>query len=242
MKKALLVGAAIISAAGMTSALANQITVGPGYGPYQTGSGGEFTMKPVNPAGWLDISLYAAGVTRDVGGNTGTYQSFCIEGGETINANTTYDAVKSQNAVWGSVGPAGDPLSVGTGWLYSQFARASWTAGLSYDYTNPGRSTGAGSSADLLQLAIWWLEGENSVAYNAGNLYMKGVVDKFGSEALAKANGSWNYGVYAVNLTAVTTGARAQDGLIYVPDGGMTLMLLGVGLGGLALTNRRARR
>ena len=163
-------------------------------------------------------------------------------GGETINANTTYDAVKSQNAVWGSVGPAGDPLSVGTGWLYSQFARASWTAGLSYDYTNPGRSTGAGSSADLLQLAIWWLEGENSVAYNAGNLYMKGVVDKFGSEALAKANGSWNYGVYAVNLTAVTTGARAQDGLIYVPDGGMTLMLLGVGLGGLALTNRRARR
>ena len=95
---------------------------------------------------------------------------------------------------------------------------------------------------DNLETNFIAFENEKAIAYNAGNIYMKGVVDKFGSQALAQANGAWNYGVYAVNLTVPGTGAVAQDGLIYVPDGGMTLMLLGVGLGGLALTGRRARR
>jgi hypothetical protein len=45
------------------------------------------------------------------------------------------------------------------------------------------------------------------------------------------------YGVYVLNLTSGTT--NNQDQLILVPDGGLTVMLLGLGVGGLALISRK---
>jgi hypothetical protein len=248
MKRKLVVGLAVAAVAVPCAMAVNQIDIGypgSGYGPYVTGQGGEFTFTAIG--GWLDTSLYSADPntkTKNVGVD-GTFQTFCIEGGETIQPyNTTtapppYNAVLNNNAVYGGVGAAGDPISVGTGWLYSQFARASWQNGLSYDYTNPGRSGDTSSSAHKLQQAIWWLESENGVVYDPNNIYMAGVVSKFGTELLAKANGGWNYGVKALNLTIPGTGARAQDGLFYVPDGGMTMAMFGMGLAGLGLFARR---
>lgn len=237
MKKtvlAVLVGMALVPAA-----VANQVQVGysgSGYGMYQTGLGGEFTLNPLT--GWLDLSGYVA-ETKDIG-VAGTFQTFCVEGGEYIYPYPTkYDAVISRNAIQGGVGPTGDAISVGTGWLYSQFATMNWDAGLGYNY-----STGRSGSADLLQRAIWWLEGEEGIAYNASNPYMAALVVKFGSKDNAKADGGWNYGVYALNLKNPTTGALAQDQLVYthVPDGGLTLMLLGLGLGGVGMVSRKLRK
>jgi hypothetical protein len=250
MRKSIVILAVALMA--VTVAFADQIQVGyPGQplGPYTGGNGGgEFTFLPINPAGWLNLSNYDAGVTRDVG-VSGSFQTFCIEGNEGIygydeinidvDKSWPYDATLSQNAMQGSMGPSGDPVSVGTGWLYSQFAR-----GVLSGYTY-GPSVGARqTSAGLLQQAIWWLEGEKSVVYSAANPFMAAVVNHFGSEALAQADGGWNYGVYALNLTKTTqtgTVKRIQDGLVYVPDGGMTLILLGIAFAATAFAYSRIR-
>ena len=138
----------------------------------------------------------------------------------------------NNNAVQGGTGNnTGDPLSVGTGWLYSQFASGT----LGYNYGAANRTT----SANALQTAIWWLEGE--VGGDANSTYSLAAVAHFGSAAAAMADGGWNYGVHALNLTE--NGERRQDVLYYtVPDGGTTLMLLGLGLSGLAFASNRIRR
>jgi len=223
-------------------AMADQVRVGypgAGYGPYQTGRGGEFTLTPLNPTGWLDLSYYGAGA-RNAG--TGSFQTFCLEGGENIYPySATYDAVVQRNAVSGGIGPAGDPLSVGTGWLYSQFASGNWTTGLSYSYIG---TSARRADADLFQKAIWWLEGEEGITYDAGNKFMLAVVTQFGSEAAAAADGAWRYGVFALHLTSAN-GGPVQDQLYYsgvpVPESGATVMLLGFALAGLGFVSRKFR-
>jgi hypothetical protein len=216
------------------------------YGPYQTGVGGEFTLNVVQG---LDTSQYAAQVSN-IAGVAGTFQTFCIEGMEVIYPYpATYNGALSDTAMFGGVKPdgVGDPISKGTGWLYTQFATASWENGLTYHYTDSNRSGFVGSSADLLQKAIWWLEGEENIAYNANNLFMKAVVDKFGSQAAAMADNGGQFSVYALNLwgtgaTDTLQNSRVQDQLYYhVPDGGGTLMLLGGALMGLGVLRRKFR-
>jgi hypothetical protein len=221
-------------------ALADQIQIGysgSSYGPYQSGSGGEFTVNPVNPAGWLDLSGYLSGTTRDIG-VTGTFQTFCIEMSEYISGySATYNAEINQNAMYGGAGggASGDPVSVGAGWLYSQFALGTLQG---YNYGSDRLA-----SAAALQQAIWYLEGE--VASAAGNPFVALVISQpqFGTIGAAKADGGNTYGVFALNLTNPATGVRAQDQLYFhrVPDGGMTLMLLGGALIGLGALRRRFR-
>jgi hypothetical protein len=228
--------------------MAGKIYVG-SYGPYQTGVGGEFTYQVVatTPA-WPSLSGYstlASGYEASP-----SFQTFCIEGSEYIYRNTTYDAALNSKAMYGGNYPDGDPISQGTGWLYSQFARASWDAtyNLSYNY-GANRS----SSADALQKAIWWLEGEEGIGYNSGNIYMAAVVAKFGSacggdltcaQDKAKSGKASDYGVYAINMWAEghfgEKDYRRQDGLFFsVPDGGTTLVLLGGALMGLGALRRK---
>lgn len=241
----LAVAVAVVGLA-LPAAIANQVQVGysgAGYGPYQTGLGGEFTLNDLNPEGWLDLSGYAS-VTKNFG-PTGitSFQTFCLEGGEYLYPySTTYDAVVNTKALYGGVGPSGDALSAGTGWLYQQFATGVWEGSLSYSYAggNATEIAARKDSAGKFQDTIWWLEGEEGKTYDASNPYMKAVVDKFGSEANAKADGGSTYGVYALNLTVPGTGGRAQDQLYYkVPDGGMTVALLGMGLAGVGFFARR---
>ena len=227
-------------------AFADQVQVGyPGssFGPYQSGEGGEFTLNDINAEGWLDLSGYVAGKTSNFGGIT-SFQTFCIEKSEFIQAyNTIYDAKLNTRALYGSEGPAGDPVSAGTGWLYSQFAR-----GVLSGYAYSGTEAAREASAGLLQKALWWLEGEE--VFNAGNIYMAAVVANFGgSQANAKADGGAIYGVSALNLWLPGTNPaiasnRAQDQLFYkpVPDGGHILALLGMAFCGMAIASRRLRR
>ena len=246
MKKltiALLLGASFALA---PPAIADQVQVGYAgapFGPYQSGVGGEFTLNDINADGWLDLSGYVAGKTSNFGGIT-SFQTFCIEKTEFIQAyNTIYDAKLNTRALYGSEGPTGDPISKGTGWLYSQFAQ-----GVLSGYAYSGTEAAREASAGLLQKAIWWLEGEE--VFNAGNIYMAAVVANFGgSQANAQADGGAIYGVSALNLwlpgTDPTIAAnRGQDQLFYkpVPDGGTTVALLGMALCGMAIASRRFRR
>jgi hypothetical protein len=241
-------------ALGASPVFASEIPVGPihvGYshsdfGPYQSGQGGEFTLQDVG--GWLDLVGYKAGVTSGIGpDDILSFQSFCIEKSEVIDGGTTYNATLNENAMNGGVSHGGDPVSVGTGWLYSQFAQ-----GTLDDYTYSGSSWARRASAAELQNAIWWLEGDGT--YDRHNDFMVAVVAEFGSKAAAKADGGAQYGVYALNLWSGSdsTRHRAQDQLYFqglptasqetVPDGGQTAVMLGGALVGLAWWARRVGR
>lgn len=131
--------------------------------------------------------------------------------------------VNNTSAVWGGVGPTGDPISKATAWLFSQFASGSLSG---YDYTvGSGRATDAGN----LQKAIWWLEQESSAysgigdteadATSADNEWLDLAKSQLGYASYLDmrtddANGA--YGVRVMNLYDLN-GDRAQD-MLMVPE------------------------
>jgi len=184
---------------------------GSAYGQYQTDRGGEFTLRFVTdpPA----LGGYASTV-KDVG-VSGTFQTFCLEESEYIYPYpNTFDVVVNNKAIRGGVGggPQGDPLSVGTAWLYSQFAQGTLA---NYNYTTGNRHTSAGA----LQNTIWGLEDEAGDP-GASNIFRQAVIAKFGTWADAKADASDGlYGVHVLNMYGPLPGSTTygQDQLIYLP-------------------------
>jgi hypothetical protein len=158
------------------------------------------------------VNLNTAAVFGGVGGG--------VVGGDPLNLSGT-----------------GDPVSRGTGWLYSQFAQG----------TLPGYGYEADrlDSAAALQQAIWYLEDEIPTTYVSGtNVYVDAAITHFGTLDAAKGGTAADFGVYALNLWTgdpyASTGA--QDQLFYhVPDGGTTLMLLGGALMGIGALRRKFR-
>ncbi|MBP7051966.1 MAG: hypothetical protein KBE65_13210 [Phycisphaerae bacterium] len=203
---------------------------GSNYGPYQTGLGGEFT---VNPSGWDPLPYYADDKDLKDVGVDGTFQTFCLERLETISAYPSeYAVVLSDSAVYGGVGGA-DPLSIGTAWLYKQFQDGT------LDYAYDGTTAERKYDADLLQKAIWWLEGEKD---GAENKYTALAISQFGSAANAKADNDGAYAVRVMNLWdknyVGVLGHQHQDLLVCVPVPGAVLL----GLLGLGYAGRRLRK
>ena len=132
-----------------------------GYGPYQTGRGGEFSLLP-NAELKSVLGTYDAKALYN--GTAGTaFQTFCLEENEYIYSNTEHSATISNAAINGGVGGATDgedPISVGTAYLYFQFAK-----GTLPNYNYEGTATNRKSSAGELQQAIWWLENEPSTVH-----------------------------------------------------------------------------
>jgi len=226
LKTALIVLA--LSSIAFTQSFANTITLGANNGSYRVGVGGEFNWIPNggNPdnlgAGYSASALLGSG-----------FESFCIQYGEHISFGGTYEYAIGTAAK----GPTGtDEVSVGTAWLYSQFATGTLAG---YNYT-PG--AGRAASAGDLQNAIWYLEGE--ISSIGSNAFITAATTHFGGLANAEQDALGSYGVYALNLGPVGTKSDwcNQDQLIYCPvsEGGVTLAMLGFGLLGLALAKRRA--
>jgi hypothetical protein len=228
---------------------------------YHTGSGGEFSIA--NYTGINNNSYVDTGTDMTSTKNIGTtltgqinFETFCLETGE-YAASPSYFVVGSAAARGGTANST-DALSMGTAYLYSEFAKGtlSVTGGNYFAAGDPSRATEAG----LLQQAIWWLEGEGSDisdATYASNPYANAVVTMFGGIGGAKADAEAGYlGVYVLNnfTTAAARDAwaqnrtfddtkKAQDFLYYsVPDAGSTLMLLGGALMGLGALRRRFTR
>ena len=178
----------------------------------------------------------------DVGNNGSIdFITFCLEYNEHIAYNTVYyfgvsEAAKYQGLSEGNPGSV-DPISRATAWLYLQ-ALSGVSGALGYDSTQ--------AAANLMQTAIWYFEGESggSGQTELNNSYVAAAISANGGTlAAAQADNGGFYGVGVMNLWANAdgTGAR-QDQLIRVPDGGTTLVFLGMAMTGLAAANRRFRK
>ena len=244
-----------LSVVAATSAFADgTIQFGHDNPNYRSGSGGEFTVKVTNAGGDTDhiMDLYptSGNATKVAWYNSSNVASglgietFCLQKTEYMNFNTTFWYSISDYAK-GSTGYTPDHISRGTAYLFGLFAQ-----GLLTDYTYaPG--SGRAADAATLQHAIWYLEGEETLAAAGGsgvggNKFLNDVITIYGSLTTAGYDSFANQGVEVLNLASSAANATAgnwdaQDQLIWpsVPDAATTVALLGVSLLGLAGFRRK---
>jgi len=155
MKDRLMIRAAMVSAMALVvgTAAAQVVTVNNNTGSYSYGQGGEFAAAGV-PLYAQYGGLYA-GVAKNVDTTYGnSFQVFCIQTSVEFSPGTQYRY---------TVSPPANPvetISWGAAWLYSQFASGHLA---SYGYTY-ATGTGRTQSAADLQLAIWYLQGQTTLA------------------------------------------------------------------------------
>lgn len=233
--KTAIVASSLMGLTAIPSALGFDIVIR--QGSFQAGQGGEF-VAVTSPS---FNNYYSPLALQNVGGDIG-FSTFCLEKSESISFGVPYSGVLNDRAMSGGVDITenpnlpGDPISLATAWLYTQFAKGTLD---SYDYgTAPYSNTEkAARKADaaVLQNAIWMLEDE--AALDLGNYYIDLAINKFGDIDSAKASNNGFYHVAVMNITE--NGVRRQDALVCVPDAGATLGLLGAGLLGIYGIRRR---
>jgi hypothetical protein len=193
---------------------------------------GGYTSQSVYKYGSASPTTLGGGAfnfTSDIPNNS-SFQSFCLETDEWLYSGVSNAQISLTAHNGGANTDSGDALSIGTAWLYSQFATG---------------KLGTVNNAQL-QFAIWALEDElNASKYNYGdgsNIYLTDVISQFQGFAAAQANSSGEYGVFVLNLTS-NTGEFRQDQLVYTPTPiPGALLLLGSGLIGLVGIRRRMKR
>jgi len=227
----------MVAASTSITALADTISIPLGFGPYQYNYGGEITATLSS-----GVSGYVPGVTSGFV-NSGSFQTFCVEFSESLVVGT-FTAIPANMTTM-----TGFTLNKGTAWLYEQFA-----AGTLSGYNYGPDATIRKVSANALQQEIWHLMGNQAAA----NSIFDPIVD---AAALA---GNWNkldanttefsdtrlLNMWVVGQVGQSAGAR-QDLLFIpgffndtpgVPDGGLTLALLGMGLTSVGFVSRHVRK
>lgn len=201
---------------------------GSGYGPYQTGNGGEFTLQVLDSSlSWI-LTSYVPGVTSDILGTNylHNFQTFCVEEDEYIYPWATYDVTISDHSIY-----SGQPLTQGAAWLYEQFHIGQLQG---YDYTrNPNNGA---NETQQLQTAIWYFMG---VGNNPNNQF-----SILGNNHGGMQPNNGQYPVAVLNLWVPghigQYDFRRQDQLVSTPvPEPATMLLLGSGLIGLAGYGRK---
>lgn len=164
-------------------------------------------------------------------GDNYSFLTFCLEKKIHIGTgNKGYTYTISNAAQWQN-----DVLSIGSAWLYEQFFKGTLgdaSGGGAGSYFDPAtRDYNAGE----LQKAFWALENE---ANYPGNYYVALAQAYFGGTATDDITSGSR--VKVVNVWG-PNGEDVQDLLIYVPDSGMTVALLGLGLLSLAAFRRKTK-
>lgn len=139
----------------------------------------------------------------------GTFDTFCLNSGVPFTPGVTYHFQSSDSAMPGGPGNiiTPDPISIGTAWLYSQFAN------------NVAGFYGTASIANDLQAAFWWLEGEALGVRNGFIDLAEAALSLNDATIVGNANGA--YGVVALNLwddNGSSTAPNHQPMLGIVPE------------------------
>jgi hypothetical protein len=221
------------------SSSANEALAGPldftgqfnlkGVNGLRGGSGGELTVYNLAGVGGVGSTNVSNASYEDKTRNVpdpfpagtpipNSFQTFCLEmTEEAVTSALNYFAIGTYAAAGGGGAVNGrDPISVGTAWLYSEFAKGTLNVpkmgaadpkfGDYFSGVAPSRS----NEADQLQRAIWWLEQEapGEEAKLAINPYFQAAVNYFRqvgdteaqARARAMASSSEGYlGVYVLN-------------------------------------------
>lgn len=229
MKK-LLIAAAMMGALAAYQASATTLNVNVSrLGGYFTYAGGEFDITSVSPDPTFNSIVannYVAGTTSIGGG----FETFCMSMSVLLQPNP-------------QTGTPLNTVSSGIQYLYRQFA-AGTLSGYNYTGTTPADNSGTSlraQSAAELQAAIWYLEG-NSWSAIASEEDNWDSAQQTAAENFVTMAGSAS-GDYGVRLLYLTYGnTEAQPMLIAVPDGGSTVMLMGIALAGFWLVSRKLQR
>jgi len=130
-------------------------------------------------------------------GGLGTFDTFCLAENVLFHPGTTYNYSTSS-----TIEPSGTSIAIGTAYLYSQF-RLGTLAGYTY---------GSAASANALQAAIWWLQGQNFGADNTFVTLAETALGLNDSTITGADTGVAGGVVYAINLTGPGGYAQPQLG------------------------------
>lgn len=198
---------------------------------YYSGNGGEF-----NITGTPFTGNYASKAIV-----SGGFETFCVETDEFVGIPGQYYYSVSNSAIGGGAGrPDPDPISMGTAWLYSQFARGTLQNYKYDDFICDDDGCRAYSARDL-QEVIWYLEEEIDSINTTGNPFAAMVLAEFTTWGAARADSNGAFGVHVLNLWADSHGTVKKQDQLVLPEPG-TLFLMGFGLLGLGLAARRLKR
>jgi len=269
MKRALKFSAALACAGVLVPAIAwaNPVQLVPAgsFGNYATLSGGEFTFQVVQPPSGTPLPLTAyAGVAMDQDtkpADLPNFQTFCVDN-LGVYINDTYTATLGDTTFFGQT------LTRAAAFLYFEFATGAFVQGAPtlahdnyYDYANTtanGRGGGAPggnpqSSAALLQTALWYYMNVGGLSFDPTNPYEELVAAQGWANPFAANHQLAGY-YYDVDVMVLTGDIRGNivpvqsqlylfaDGHDLVPDGGLTVAMLGIGLTGLGALGRKLRQ
>jgi hypothetical protein len=134
-------------------------------------------------------------------GGLGTFETFCLAENVLFHPGNTYNYSTSS-----TIEPSGTSITLGTAYLYTQFRLGSLS----------GYTYGSAASANALQAAIWWLQGQN---FGAKNSFVTLAETALGLTDSTITGAEVGNTVFAINLTdANGTPHQPQLGYNAVPE------------------------